>query len=54
MTATETVIRKVANNPTRRAASALLPKEAKLMERFDVGPHSVGKALAQLQTRGLV
>jgi GntR family phosphonate transport system transcriptional regulator len=31
-----------------------LPKEAELMERFGVGRHSVRKALAQLQNRGLV
>lgn len=38
----------------RLPKDAPLPKEAALMERFSVGRHSVRKALAQLQTRGLV
>ncbi|QRM33269.1 phosphonate metabolism transcriptional regulator PhnF [Microvirga sp. VF16] len=38
----------------RFAKGAPLPKEAELMKRFGVGRHSVRRAIAQLQSRGLV
>jgi GntR family transcriptional regulator, phosphonate transport system regulatory protein len=38
----------------RFAATMQLPSEAKLMERFDVGRHSVRRALSELESRGLV
>ncbi|CAH2402348.1 phosphonate metabolism transcriptional regulator PhnF [Mesorhizobium escarrei] len=38
----------------RFAKGAPLPKEAELMGRFGVGRHSVRRAIAQLQNRGLI
>lgn len=38
----------------RLAARSQLPTEADLMQRFDVGRHTVRRAIAALETRGLV